>query len=199
VFVDRVDGDRKVKRVVKDDLLPLIPPIPPRPNDPPLFSRPVVLSAFEVVGPYRAFVHVWAPPGRLWDLQRFIDGALWDRGVRGDVAVQATSHQGPDRVHGLLGTASGVTGVARIWVKRGRGGDVLTRVAGFPGFHGAAAVFGDADVVLVLKGRDFARVARSALALQAVAGVTRVETAFAGRRRRGKERGGKRNDRDRSA
>jgi DNA-binding Lrp family transcriptional regulator len=75
--------------------------------------------------------------------------------------------------------------VVRIWVKKGSAaGAVLSRLATLPGFQGAATIFGDFDVLLVLEAKDYSSVAEVAFGqLQAIHGIKRTETAFADYRR----------------
>jgi DNA-binding Lrp family transcriptional regulator len=184
LFVDHVAGDKRRNDIIKDDLIPLIPKFPPSDGDEP-FSVPVVLSASEFVGSFGAFVHLWAPPGQLAALQDFIGVTLWDLGVRCNYATQGTSYQGPDHIYPMKVKKCDVVAVVRIWVKKGSAaGAVLSRLAKLPGFQGAATVFGDFDVLLVLEGEDYRSVAEIALGeLQSIHGIKRTESAFADYRR----------------
>ena len=59
-----------------------------------------------------------------------------------------------------------------------------TTLSDLEGFQGAATVFGDFDVLLVLDGSDFSSVAEVALGpLQKIPGIARSETSFADYRR----------------
>jgi DNA-binding Lrp family transcriptional regulator len=184
LFVDHVAGERRRNDLVKTDLAELIPTFPPPEGLEP-FSKPVVLSASEFVGSFGAFVHLWAPPGQLAALQDFIGYTLWDLGLRCTYATQATSHQGPDHIYPMKVKKCDVVAVVRIWVKKGAAaGALLPRLAQLRGFQGAATVFGDFDVLLVLEGEDYSSVAEVALGeLQAIHGIKRTETAFADYRR----------------
>jgi DNA-binding Lrp family transcriptional regulator len=178
LFVDHVAGDRTLREIV-DELQGLIP-YEGEPS-----AQPVVLSAAEFVGPYKAFVHLWAPTGDLAGLQDFIAGTLWDLGVRCDYATQGTPHLGPGGVvYPLKIKKCDVVAVVRIWVEKGCASDVMQRLEDLAGFQGAATVFGTFDVILVLEGEDFQSVAKVALGpLQRIPGVVRTETAFADYRR----------------
>ncbi len=188
LFVDHVAGDKRRNCIIKEDLLPLIPNVPPLDGDDPLFSKPVVLSASEFVGSFGAFVHIWAPSGQLAELQDFIGVTLWDLGLRCTYATQGTSYQGPDHIYPLKVKKCDVVAVVRIWVEKGSAGDVMSRLAKLPGFQGAATVFGDFDVLLVLEGEDFGGVAQVALGeLQAIPGIKRTDTAFSDYRRNDKD------------
>lgn len=178
LFVDHVVGDKRLYDIIVDDLLPLIPS-EGEPSD-----HPVVLSASEFVGPYKAFIHLWSPPGELAALQDFIGGTLWDLGLRCDFATQAATHQGPDHVYALKIKKCDVVAVVRIWAERGSAPGLLGRLSELRGFQGAATVFGDFDVLVVLEGADFSSVAEVALGrLQQIPGIVRSETAFADYRR----------------
>jgi DNA-binding Lrp family transcriptional regulator len=178
LFVDHVEGEKRLKDTIVEDLLPLIP-VDGEPSD-----QPVVLSASEFVGPFKAFIHLWSPPGELAALQDFIGITLWDLGLRCNYGTQATSYQGPGKVYPLKIKKCDVVAVVRIWAERGSTEGLLGRLADLPGFQGAATVFGDYDVLLVLEGEDFGGVAEVALGpLQRIPGILRSETSFADYRR----------------
>ncbi len=178
LFVDHVVGDKRLYDIIVDDLLPLIPP------DGEPSEVPVVLSASEFVGPYKAFIHLWSPPGQLAALQDFIGVTLWDLGIRCDYSTQATSYQGPDKVYPLKIKKCDVVAVVRIWAEPGCAKALPAKLSGLEGFQGAATVFGDYDVILVIDGADFSGVASVVLGpLQKVPGIARSETSFADYRR----------------
>jgi DNA-binding Lrp family transcriptional regulator len=185
LFVDHVTGDRTLRDLV-DELRGMIPGDDPEsPDYLPPSDHAVVLSAAETVGPYKAFVHLWAPPGRLAALQDFIAGPLWDLGFRCDYAVQGTAYTSPTGgFYPLKIKKCDVVGFVRIWLTGEKGYDVLATLADLVGFQGAATVFGSFDVLLVLDGEEIADVAKVIMGkLQRIPGIDRTETAFADYRR----------------
>jgi DNA-binding Lrp family transcriptional regulator len=183
LFVDHVEGEKRLHDTIVEDLFAMIPEHgEPPPEDAEIPA--VVLSASEFVGPYKAFIHLWAPPGRLDAIQDFIAYTLWDLGLRCNYATQGTSYQGPDTIYQTKLKKCDVVAVVRIWAESGSTGELLGRLAELPGFEGAVTVFGDFDVLLVIGGSDFASVAKVAIGpLQSIPGIERTETSFADYRR----------------
>ncbi len=187
LFVDHIVGDRTLRAAV-DELQSMIPGDDPEsPDYLPPSDRVVVLSATETVGPYKAFVHLWAPPRDLATLQDFIAGALWDLGFRCDYGVQGTAYAGPTgEIYPLKVKKCDVVGFVRIWLARDEGDafDVLARLSELDGFQGAVTMFGSFDVLLVLDGKEIGDVAKVIMGkLQRTPGIARTETAFADYRR----------------
>ena len=188
LFVDHIMGDGTLRDAV-DALQALIPgDNPESPDYLPPSDHAVVLSASETVGPYKAFVHLWAPPRRLDVLQDFIAGSLWELGLRCDYAVQGTAYTGPTgTIYPLKIKRCDVVGFVRIWLSgESEGGvlDILARLSELDGFQGAATVFGSFDVLLVLDGEEIDDVAKVIMGtLRGTPGIARTETAFADYRR----------------
>ena len=188
LFVDHVAGDGTLRDAV-NTLIRMIPGDDPDSADylPPS-DHAVVLSATETVGPYKAFVHLWAPPRRLDLLQDFIADTLWGLGLRCDYAVQGTAYTGPTgQVYALKIKRCDVVGFVRIWLSpdADRGPfDIMESLSELDGFQGAATVFGSFDVLLVIDGEEIDDVAKVIMGrLQGVSGIARTETAFADYRR----------------
>jgi DNA-binding Lrp family transcriptional regulator len=188
LFVEHVATEGTLRDAV-EALIGMIPgDDPDSPDHLPPSDHTVVLSATETVGPYMAFVHLWAPPRRLDLLQDFIAGTLWDLGLRGDYAVQGTAYTGPTgQVYALKIKRCDVVGFVRIWLSSDadRGAfDVMTSLSELDGFQGAATVFGSFDVLLVIEGQEVDDVAKVVMGgLQRIPGIARTETAFADYRR----------------
>jgi hypothetical protein len=188
LFVDHVAGDGTVRDAV-DALIGMIPgDDPDSPDYLPPSDHSVVLSATETVGPYKAWVHLWAPPRRLDLLQDFIAGTLWELGLRCDYAVQGTAYTGPTgQVYALKIKRCDVVGFVRIWLSADadRGAfDIMASLSELDGFEGAATMFGSFDVLLVIEGTEIDEVAKVIMGgLQQVPGIARTETAFADYRR----------------
>ena len=156
-------------------------------------ERPIAFAA-EVAGAYRAVVVVEVASGDLQGLHDFLAGEAyegisfeWDRldfelVVEGPPFIDAVGRiYAPKRPPGC-----DVLAFVRIHVEPGRTREVLGRLGDElgPVFHGAAIVFGGADILLTLDGPDFESVARAALAsLQGIQGITGTETSFADVRR----------------
>ena len=188
LFADHIVGDRTLREAV-DALQEMIPGDDPESSDylPPS-DHVVVLSATETVGPYKAFVHLWAPPRDLASLQDFIAGPLWDLGFRCDYGVQGTAYTGPTgKIYPLKFKRCDVVGFVRIWLAGGEGSEafeLLARLSELDGFQGAVTVFGSFDVLLVLDGEEIADVAEAIMGrLRRIPGIARTETAFADYRR----------------
>jgi hypothetical protein len=190
LFVDHVAGDGTLRDAV-DVLIGMIPGDDPEsPDYLPPSDHAVVLSATETVGPYKAFVHLWAPPRRLDLLQDFIAGTLWELGLRCDYAVQGTPYTGPTgQIYALKIKRCDVVGFVRIWLNGDaeRGAfDIMASLSELDGFQGAATVFGSFDVLLVIEGQEIDNVAKVIMGtLQRTPGIARTETAFADYRRYG--------------
>jgi DNA-binding Lrp family transcriptional regulator len=172
LFVDHVSGVEGTLRSAVEALQGMIP------DD----------SESETVGPYKAWVHLWAPPRRLDLLQDFIAETLWELGLRCDYAVQGTAYAGPiGQIYALKVKRCDVVGFVRIWLSAGAdlgALDIMARLSELDGFQGAATVFGSFDVLLVLEGDDIDDVAKVIMGpLQRVPGIARTETAFADYRR----------------
>ena len=188
LFVDHVQGDGTLREAI-DALIGMIPGDDPEsPDFMPPSDHTVVLSATETVGPYKAFVHLWAPPRRLDLLQDFIAGALWELGLRCDYAVQGTAYTGPTgQVYALKIRKCDVVGFVRIWLNPDAGleaFDIMARLSELDGFQGAATVFGSFDVLLVIDGKEIDDVAKVIMGrLQGISGIARTDTAFADYRR----------------
>jgi len=188
LFVDHVAGDGTLRDAI-DALNGMIPGDDPEsPDYLPPSDHTVVLSAAETVGPYKAFVHLWAPPRRLDLLQDFIAGTLWELGLRCDYAVQGTAYTGPaGQVYALKIRKCDVVGFVRIWLSEGTARDafeIMTNLSELDGFQGAATVFGSFDVLLVIDGKEIDDVAKVIMGkLQGISGIARTETAFADYRR----------------
>jgi hypothetical protein len=188
LFVDHFAGDLTLRDAV-DTLIGMIPGDDPEsPDYLPPSDHTVVLSATETVGPYKAFVHLWAPPRRLDLLQDFIADTLWGLGLRCDYAVQGTAYTGPTgEVYALKIRKCDVVGFVRIWLSEDAGlgaFDIMARLSELDGFQGAATVFGSFDVLLVIDGKEIDDVAKVIMGrLQGIAGIARTETAFADYRR----------------
>ncbi len=188
LFVDHIVGDQTLREAV-EALQAMIPGDDPEsPDYLPPSDHAVVLSATETVGPYKAFVHLWAPPNRLDALQDFIAGILWDLGIRCDYAVQGTAYTGPTgKIYPLKIKRCDVVGFVRVWLagaSEGGAFDVLARLSELDGFQGAATVFGSFDVLLVIDGEEIDDVAKVIMGeLRRTPGIARTETAFADYRR----------------
>jgi DNA-binding Lrp family transcriptional regulator len=179
LFVDHVEGETRLRDSIVNDLITRIPEHGEPPPDDAEYPV-VVLSAAEFIGPYKAFIHLWAPPDRLDALHHFIAYDLWDLGLRCNYATQGTSYQGPGTTYPLKIKRCDIVAVVRIWAEKGSLGEIPARLAELPGFQGAATVFGDFDILLVLDGPDFATVSKTAIGpLQTIPGIKRTETAFA--------------------
>jgi hypothetical protein len=188
LFVDHIAGDGTLRDAI-DVLIGMIPGDDPESADflPPS-DHAVVLSATETVGPYKSFVHLWAPPRRLDLLQDFIAGTLWELGLRCDYAVQGGAYTGPTgQIYALKIRKCDVVGFVRIWLSEDAGlgaFDIMARLSALDGFQGAATVFGSFDVLLVIDGKEIDDVAKVIMGrLQGISGIARTETAFADYRR----------------
>jgi len=188
LFVDHIAGDGTLRDAI-DVLIGMIPGDDPESADflPPS-DHAVVLSATETVGPYKSFVHLWAPPRRLDLLQDFIAGTLWELGLRCDYAVQGGAYTGPTgQIYALKIRKCDVVGFVRIWLSEDAGlgaFDIMARLSELDGFQGAATVFGSFDVLLVIDGKEIDDVAKVIMGrLQGISGIARTETAFADYRR----------------
>jgi DNA-binding Lrp family transcriptional regulator len=140
----------------------------------------VVLSASEFIGPFKAFIHLWAKAGDLTGTERFIANVLWPAGIGCETDVMGSSYQGPGgQIYLLKIKHCDVVAIVRIWVEKGRAHDVVNSLSKLAGFQGAATIFGGFDVLLVLEGEDLASVARVAIDdLQEISGIVRTETSF---------------------
>lgn len=185
-FVDGVDGGARLDDVIRKGLLPRIPEGPRDGDRDEPFSRPTVLSAASYIGAYGALVHLWAPPNELAELQDFIAGPLGDLRLTGTFALQASRYTraGGPTAYGMKLKKCDVVAIVRVWTEHGRLDDILAQMSDLPGFNGAAAVFGDFDVIVELDASTFEEAAGTALAhLPEIEGVVRTETAFADYRR----------------
>jgi len=188
LFVDHIAGDGTLRDAI-DVLIGMIPGDDPESADflPPS-DHAVVLSATETVGPYKSFVHLWAPPRRLDLLQDFIAGTLWELGLRCDYAVQGGAYTGPTgQIYALKIRKCDVVGFVRIWLSEDAvlgAFDIMARLSELDGFQGAATGFGSFDVRLVIDGKEIDDVAKVIMGrLQGISGIARTETAFADYRR----------------
>ena len=152
-------------------------------------ERPIVFAA-EVAGAYRAIAVVAVAYGDLEGLHNFLAGEEyegiqfdWDR-VEYQLLIEGPSYMSalarpfpPKRPPGC-----DVLAFVRISAEAGRAREVLGRLGDELGdtFHGAAIVFGGADILLTLDAPDLETVAQVALAnLQSIPGITGTETSFA--------------------
>jgi hypothetical protein len=186
-FITSAGGDRTVPELVAS-LREMMESAPPK-----------VLIATEVAGPYRAFAHLRGED--LDDLQDFLASDVWD-GVEFRLATEGPFYEtaagqlmGASRTHTPPPVSPYIEVVAfvRVWVNAGDARPVLGRLGDGlgPAFKGASIVFGDFDILLVMKGRtdgdepeelgsSFATVAQAAVdVVQQVDGITRTETAYA--------------------
>jgi DNA-binding Lrp family transcriptional regulator len=185
LFVDHVAPDKRLRDVV-DTLRGMIPEDDPGPVNQPPADRAVVLSAAETVGPYAAFVHLWAPPRQLSVLQDAIAGPLWEEGIRCDYSLQGTAYTSPTgQIFALKIRKCDVVAFVRIYLDaEGEPFDIMSRLSELDGFQGAATVFGSFDLLLVLDGEDVGDVAKVVMGpLRRIPGIARTETAFADYRR----------------
>jgi DNA-binding Lrp family transcriptional regulator len=139
----------------------------------------VVLSASEFIGPFKAFIHLWASEGDLTGIEKYIATQLWPRGIGCETNLQGSAHKGADgQVYLLKIKHCDVVAVVRIWLEKGADPEkVMGLLEDLPGFQGAATILGGFDVLLVLEAEDLQTVADVALGeLQHIPGVARTET-----------------------
>ena len=184
LFVDHVAADQKLRDVV-DSLAEMVPGDDPEaPDHQPPTDHVVVLAATETLGPFGAFVHLWAPPAGLAALQDFVAGPLLDLGIRCDYSVQGTAYTSPTGgVYPMKVKKCDVEAFVRIWLDATDDRDpfaVMAELSELEGFQGAATVFGSFDLLLVLDGKSIGDVANVIMGkLRQIRGIARTETAFA--------------------
>jgi hypothetical protein len=151
------------------------------------FPNGQVLFASVLVGAYVGFAHLRTDEGDLAALQRLIHQDLWDKGVRGEHAIEGAVYMPPNRISGQpMGPKRGSPPVCAL---------VRVRVAGDPvevmneignrfdssdPFRGASVTFGTADLLVELAGDGIDAVGSPVLrTIRWIRGVVSTETSFA--------------------